>query len=99
MKKPATIYYLAATSLGRWGNGESLREAFENAAAIGKRGKRRTDIDVVAYLNIQFPEDAVTEEEAEKRPGAKPGEFRKPYVDDWGSTYYRGTLVPLDLGV
>jgi hypothetical protein len=99
-------HYLVATDQGRWGRGETMREAIENAAALNiKTGKIRKDVKVMAWLNIQSQSDCLTEDrvkalESDRHfgvTGYKPGEYMKPWIDCYGSPRYYGLLKELDL--
>ena len=98
--------YLVATDQGRWGRGETMREALDNAAALNiKTGKIRKNVKVFAWLNIQSQSDCLTEDQVNALEsdrhfnvtGYKPGEYMKPWIDGYGSPHYYGVLKELEL--
>jgi hypothetical protein len=98
--------YLVATDQGRWGRGETMREALDNASALNiKTGKIRKNVKVFAWLNIQSESDCLTEDRVKELEsnrfcrvtGYKAGEYMRPWIDDYGSPHYYGILKELDL--
>ncbi len=98
MKKHHT-QYIAITNKGWWGRGVDIEGALKMANAFNKKGKLKKDIKVIAYINIQFEEDKLTQKQINaltKENGStgnyQIGDFMPPWVDSFGSPRYYGIL-------
>jgi hypothetical protein len=100
--------YLAATSEGRWGRGDDLKTALQNANALNKsQTKIKKGINVLAHINIQLEEDRLTQERVDalannphfRVTGYSAGEFMSPWIDDYGSPHYYGILEEINVGI
>ena len=96
--------FIAMTGSGYWGRGKSLTEALDAAHALDKNRGTMKKIDIACWINIQTEADVMTAEgiESDARNGIthvgyEPGDYLKPFVDDYGGVRYRGALIKIDL--
>lgn len=106
MKKTAFKKYLIATNMGKWGRGDTMLKALENACALnGKRTGVRRGIKTMAWINLQMEDDRLTKEDIVAMSnnqhlnitGYQVGDFMEPWITCYGSPCARGILERIDM--
>lgn len=107
-EKIVATFYLVATSAGRYGSGDTLIEAAENAGAMANKRLRRKDggsrpLKVMGWVNHQTEECryGMIKEGARRShltiTGYDDDDFVDPFIGSWGQVVAWGSLDRLDL--